>query len=90
MLASNPASMVNHISPRRGKTLRVSVLGKCSSSSLVEPTSTALFEPAELNRVCAEAPSAPEARATPPGPTHTRPGSTTSPMDWRSGSMTGS
>lgn len=36
-----------------------------TSSSLVEPTSTALFEPAELNRVCAEAPSAPEARATP-------------------------
>ncbi len=36
-----------------------------TSSSLVEPTSTALFEPAELNRVCAETPSAPEARATP-------------------------
>ena len=33
MLASNPASMVNHISPRRGKTLRVGVLGKCSSRS---------------------------------------------------------
>jgi branched-chain amino acid transport system substrate-binding protein len=33
-----------------------------TSSSLVEPTSTALFEPAELNNTCAETPSAPEAR----------------------------
>jgi branched-chain amino acid transport system substrate-binding protein len=36
-----------------------------TSSSLVEPTATALFEPAELNHVCAETASAPEARATP-------------------------
>jgi branched-chain amino acid transport system substrate-binding protein len=36
-----------------------------TSSSLVEPTATALFEPAELADVCAETPSAPEARATP-------------------------
>ena len=36
-----------------------------TSSSLVEPTATALFEPAELNNTCAETPSAPEARATP-------------------------
>ena len=36
-----------------------------TSSSLVEPTATALFEPAELANVCAETPSAPEARATP-------------------------
>jgi len=36
-----------------------------NSSSLVEPTATALFEPAELANVCAETPSAPEARATP-------------------------
>jgi branched-chain amino acid transport system substrate-binding protein len=36
-----------------------------TSSSLVEPTSTALFEPAELNNTCAETPSAPEARANP-------------------------
>lgn len=34
-------------------------------SSIVEPTATALFEPAELAGVCAETPSAPEARATP-------------------------
>jgi branched-chain amino acid transport system substrate-binding protein len=33
-----------------------------TSSSLVEPTSTALFEPAELNNTCAETPSAPESR----------------------------
>ena len=31
MLASNPAIMVNHISPRRGKRLQISVVGKCSS-----------------------------------------------------------
>lgn len=36
-----------------------------TSSSLVEPTATALFEPKELANVCAETPSAPEARATP-------------------------
>jgi branched-chain amino acid transport system substrate-binding protein len=36
-----------------------------NSSSIVEPTATALFEPAELNGVCAETPSAPETRATP-------------------------
>jgi branched-chain amino acid transport system substrate-binding protein len=36
-----------------------------NSSSIVEPTATALFEPAELAGVCAETPSAPEARATP-------------------------
>lgn len=36
-----------------------------TSSSLVEPTATALFEPEELANVCAETPSAPEARATP-------------------------
>ena len=36
-----------------------------TSSSIVEPTATALFEPAELAGVCAETPSAPEARATP-------------------------
>ena len=36
-----------------------------TSSSLVEPTATALFEPAELADVCAETPSAPEARNTP-------------------------
>jgi branched-chain amino acid transport system substrate-binding protein len=34
-------------------------------SSIVEPTATVLFEPAELGGVCAETPSAPEARATP-------------------------
>lgn len=34
-------------------------------SSLVEPTATALFDPSELANVCAETPSAPEARATP-------------------------
>jgi branched-chain amino acid transport system substrate-binding protein len=33
-------------------------------SSLVEPTVTALFDPSELANVCAETPSAPEARAT--------------------------
>ena len=32
---------------------------------MVEPTATALFEPAELGDVCAETPSAPEARSTP-------------------------
>jgi branched-chain amino acid transport system substrate-binding protein len=36
-----------------------------TSSSLVEPTATALFAPSELNHVCAETPSAPETRATP-------------------------
>ncbi len=36
-----------------------------TSSSLVEPTATALFEPSELAHVCAETPSAPEARSTP-------------------------
>jgi branched-chain amino acid transport system substrate-binding protein len=36
-----------------------------TSSSLVEPTATALFDPAELANVCAETPSAPEARGTP-------------------------
>ena len=36
-----------------------------NGSSIVEPTATALFEPAELAGVCAETPSAPEARATP-------------------------
>lgn len=36
-----------------------------TSSSIVEPTATALFEPAELSDVCAETPSAPETRATP-------------------------
>ncbi len=36
-----------------------------TSSSLVEPTSTALFEPAELKNTCAETPSAPEARFNP-------------------------
>lgn len=36
-----------------------------NSSSIVEPTATALFEPAELANVCAETPSAPETRATP-------------------------
>src|SRR3984957_6591550 len=36
-----------------------------NSSSIVEPTATALFEPAELKGVCAETPSAPETRATP-------------------------
>lgn len=36
-----------------------------NSSSIVEPTATALFEPAELAGVCAETPSAPETRATP-------------------------
>lgn len=36
-----------------------------TSSSLVEPHITALFEPKELANVCAETPSAPEARATP-------------------------
>ena len=35
------------------------------SSSIVEPTATALFEPSELANVCAETPSAPEARNTP-------------------------
>jgi branched-chain amino acid transport system substrate-binding protein len=36
-----------------------------NSSSIVEPTATALFEPSELKDVCAETPSAPETRATP-------------------------
>jgi branched-chain amino acid transport system substrate-binding protein len=36
-----------------------------TSSSLVEPTATALFAPAELKDTCAETPSAPEARNTP-------------------------
>jgi branched-chain amino acid transport system substrate-binding protein len=36
-----------------------------TSSSLVEPTSTALFDPIELKNTCAETPSAPEARANP-------------------------
>lgn len=36
-----------------------------NSSSIVEPTATALFEPTELANMCAETPSAPEARATP-------------------------
>jgi branched-chain amino acid transport system substrate-binding protein len=35
-----------------------------NSSSIVEPTATALFEPAELAGMCAETPSAPEARPT--------------------------
>jgi branched-chain amino acid transport system substrate-binding protein len=35
-----------------------------NSSSIVEPTATALFEPSELAGVCAETPSAPEARPT--------------------------
>jgi branched-chain amino acid transport system substrate-binding protein len=35
-----------------------------NSSSIVEPTATALFEPSELAGVCAETPSAPEARAS--------------------------
>jgi len=34
-------------------------------SSIVEPHITALFEPKELDNVCAETPSVPEARATP-------------------------
>ena len=36
-----------------------------TSSSLVEPHITALFDPKELANVCAETPSAPEARGTP-------------------------
>lgn len=36
-----------------------------NSSSIVEPTATALFDPAELANMCAETPSAPEARSTP-------------------------
>ena len=36
-----------------------------NSSSIVEPTATALFEPAELKGVCAETPSTPEARSNP-------------------------
>jgi branched-chain amino acid transport system substrate-binding protein len=36
-----------------------------TGSSLVEPTATALFDPAELKDVCAETPSSPESRATP-------------------------
>lgn len=36
-----------------------------SSSSLVTPSSTALFEPGELAGICAETPSSPESRATP-------------------------
>lgn len=36
-----------------------------NSSSLVEPTATALFQPSELKGVCADTPSAPETRATP-------------------------
>lgn len=36
-----------------------------TGSSIVEPTATVLFEPSELAGVCAETPSAPEARATP-------------------------
>jgi len=36
-----------------------------NASSLVEPTATALFDPAELKNTCAETPSAPEARSTP-------------------------
>ena len=36
-----------------------------TSSSIVAPTSTALFEPAELGGLCAETPSSPESRATP-------------------------
>jgi len=36
-----------------------------TSSSLVEPQATALFDPAELKSTCSETPSAPEARATP-------------------------
>ena len=36
-----------------------------TSSSLVEPHITALFEPKELGGVCAETPSVPEARPTP-------------------------
>lgn len=35
-----------------------------TSSSIVAPTSTALFEPAELGGICAETPSSPESRAT--------------------------
>jgi len=35
------------------------------SSSIVEPTATALFEPAELKNTCAETASAPETRPTP-------------------------
>jgi branched-chain amino acid transport system substrate-binding protein len=36
-----------------------------NSSSIVEPTATALFEPSELADICAETPSAPEARPNP-------------------------
>lgn len=36
-----------------------------NSSSIVEPTATALFDPSELADVCAESPSAPEARQNP-------------------------
>lgn len=36
-----------------------------TSSSLVEPTATALFDPIELKNVCSETASAPEARSTP-------------------------
>jgi branched-chain amino acid transport system substrate-binding protein len=50
-----------------GKQAKASGIGLpiVNSSSLVEPTATALFEPAELKDVCAESPSAPETRATP-------------------------
>lgn len=36
-----------------------------TSSSLVEPVVTALYDPSELKGVCAETPSAPESRGTP-------------------------
>ena len=56
------APMALIIKQARASGLNIPII---TSSSLVEPTATALFDPAELAHVCAETPSAPEARATP-------------------------
>jgi ABC-type branched-subunit amino acid transport system substrate-binding protein len=56
------------------------------SSSIVEPTATALFEPAELKNTCAETPLRPkpgQRPRSPRGPTPTRSSSTKSPTAWR-------
>lgn len=57
---STPMTLIVKQARAAGMTLPI-----INSSSIVEPTATALFEPAELAGVCAETPSAPEARANP-------------------------
>jgi branched-chain amino acid transport system substrate-binding protein len=54
---STPMTLIVKQAKASGLTLPI-----INSSSIVEPTATALFEPSELADVCAETPSAPEAR----------------------------